>query len=631
MADQSPATAISTADSRRAAVYNYLRPLVVGRRVLEIGCGGGAAAALLLRLGARQVVGVGGSQEVDGASRRYREAGLSFSAFASAASAGGFDLALVPEGARLLRAGGPLELSAVLASLLPNGRLACIVENGDAGEGMPYFDVVDALAPHFARVRMFGQTPFQAYGIAEFDETAALALRVESELAGDQPEPSHYIALAGPDEPLSLGYALVQVPLAHGEGKESVAPAKALPAVPPSDALVELRRKLTESEGRAEGLVRASHAQSEEIEELRARLRRTAEARSDLDEEVGRLRRALIEADESVVRLTRKTTEEMTVLAERLTAGLRGEMRPASRADDDALQREKELARCESALSERDDHIASLEIARQEALWRADAADDELARLRAELGRARDEQVSLQGRARVSEEVESRLRSQESTLAEFRRAAAAHLEEVNRLRDAANEQASLVAELEDELRACAKRLAEKVTEAGQLQRMLTEVEDAERVRRSRLAELEGLMLRAEHAAAQRDETGSRERAERERDRAELEAARARLSACAAEADGLRSRLAEAERTLAEAALAIRDDHRLVELESQVKAFRERDQRLGELRADAPDPEEVYERLLDLEAQYQAATMAAARVPELEAKIAELEGKIAAAK
>jgi Tfp pilus assembly protein PilO len=46
-----------------------------------------------------------------------------------------------------------------------------------------------------------------------------------------------------------------------------------------------------------------------------------------------------------------------------------------------------------------------------------------------------------------------------------------------------------------------------------------------------------------------------------------------------------------------------------------------------LRAEAPDPEEIYERLFDLETQYQAATMAAARVPALEAKLAEMETRL----
>jgi chromosome segregation ATPase len=170
------------------------------------------------------------------------------------------------------------------------------------------------------------------------------------------------------------------------------------------------------------------------------------------------------------------------------------------------------------------------------------------------------------------------------------------------------------------LRECEQRLGDKVAEAAQLHKMLAEVEDAERVRRSRLAELEGLMLRAEHASRQESQSRGKERAE-------LDDLRARLAACQAEGERARARLAEVEKALADAGAAPREDARMVELEAQLRAYQDRDQRLADLRADAPDPEEVYERLFDLETQYQAATMAAARVPELEAKVAELEQRL----
>lgn len=294
---------------------------------------------------------------------------------------------------------------------------------------------------------------------------------------------------------------------------------------------------------------------------------------------------------------------------------------------EELKRREAELAERESALSERDDRIAALEIAKQEALWRVDASDDELARVRAELARVRtqlsdlqDAQEKARGESCIDAETLAKLEAQDAAIEEFRRAAAAHVDEVNRLRDAANEQASLVTELEDELRECEKRLGEKVAEAAQYQKMLIEVEDAERVRRSRLSELEGLMLRAEHASARQSES-------RDQDHVELDSLRTRFAACQAECERLRGRVAEAEKTVAEAAEALRNDGRLGDLEAELKAYRDRDQRLAELRAEAPDPAEAYERIFDLEAQYQAATMAAARVPELEAKIAELQARI----
>ncbi len=623
MADQSN----SPSDARRLAVYSYLRPVIAGRRVLEIGCGHGDAAALLLRLGAGDVVAAGAAQEVSAARALHREAGLAFASIGAGRvdASGAFDVVLVPDAAELLRDRGPVKLPAILSLVAPGGRLVCLVGNGDQGEGVAYFDVVDALAPHFSKVRMFGQTPFHAYGIAEFDEAPA-ELRVESDLVEEQVDPSHYIAVAGPDEPLSLGYALVQIAAPPVEVREVQAPAPAQKTIDPSVA--ELRKKLTESEGKAEGLVRVSRAQTEEIEELRARVRRTAEARAELDEEVGRLRKALIEADESVVNLTRKTTEEMTALAQRLTSGLRGGgPAPGPAVAEELKRREAELAERESALSERDDRIAALEIAKQEALWRVDASDDELARVRAELARVRtqlsdlqDAQEKARGESCIDAETLAKLEAQDAAIEEFRRAAAAHVDEVNRLRDAANEQASLVTELEDELRECEKRLGEKVAEAAQYQKMLIEVEDAERVRRSRLSELEGLMLRAEHASARQSES-------RDQDHVELDSLRTRFAACQAECERLRGRVAEAEKTVAEAAEALRNDGRLGDLEAELKAYRDRDQRLAELRAEAPDPAEAYERIFDLEAQYQAATMAAARVPELEAKIAELQARI----
>jgi chromosome segregation ATPase len=498
-----------------------------------------------------------------------------------------------------------VQLSALLGLLVPGGRLGCIVANGDRGDGVPYYDVVDALAPHFSTVRMFGQTPFLAYGIAEFDE-ASTDLRVDSDLAErESEEPTHYIALAGPDELYELGYALVQIPAATNEiapsAQQRSVSTSSTSGKAPDTALAEFRQKLGESEGRAEGLVRVSRAQGEEIEELRARLRRNAEARAELDEEVRRLRHALVEADESVVNLARKTTEEITALAQRLTHGLRvGEMPASSALEAELRRREGELAERESALSERDDRIAALEAAKQEALWRADTADDELLRARAELAKLLDE--SAEEGELTHAELLAVLKTQEATIEDFQRAAAVHVDEVNRLRDAANEQASLVSELEDEIRSSEVRLSAAIAEAAQSQKALAESENADRVRRSRLAELEGLMLRAERASAESNEA-------RRQEQAEVDALRGRLAACQNEANNANvGRLAELERRLAE--------------------VDERERRLAELRADAPDPEEVYERLFDLETQYQAATMAAARVPDLEAKLAELEARLA---
>jgi SAM-dependent methyltransferase len=599
MAEKSP----SDRGIRHSAVYSYLRPILIGRRVLELGCGTGESAAYLARLGARNVVGADDSGAVAEARTRQRETSLSFVTMTAAAleQAGPFDVVLIPEAADILLGRGPLALPVALKLVAPGGRLVCVVPNGDRidlpAPGVSYFDIVDRLSPHFPKLRMFGQTRFAAWGIAEFDEAPA-ELRIEPDLAGaENEEPSHYLALCGHDEALSLGYALVQIPAGASGVTEVQTSASEISAKVevPDAALAELRRSLAEAQGQAEGLVRVSRAQREEIEELRGRVRRTAEARAELDEEVQRLRRALLEADESVVNLTRKTTDEMTALAQRLTAGLRpSEPLPTAGLTDELKRREAELAARESALSERDDRIAALEAARQEATWRAEAAEDDLGRLRSQIAECRQAPPPA---GPSGDELLATLKSREQAIEEFQRAAAAHLDEVGRLRDALNEQSSLVAELEEDLATAEKRLADTLDESARLRQSLAEVEEADRQRRSRLAELEGVMLRLEHDEAKAQA------------QSEAEQARGRIADLENQAVDLRNRLGEAERRLADS-LRLRDDTERARKQTTI--------RVEELEAKR---QASVARISELQNQLQAAQAVSVTVAELEAKLA----------
>jgi SAM-dependent methyltransferase/chromosome segregation ATPase len=515
--------------SRRLAVYGYLAPLVTGRRVLELGCGDGSGAERLRSLGASAVVAADDdpqalararsnvSREGDGGPRQARITFVALERRAlEAASGGGFDIIVAPDAIALMRPGSPLLPPAAKALLSPRGRLALMVPNGDrpgggngAGAGAGYYEMLEALERLFPSVRMFGVTPFAAYGLAEFSEATA-GLRIDGGLVEDASlQPTHYVALAGPDQAFGggtdLGYALVQVPGADadeaGAGRARQAPA----AGRSSDTaeLGELRRRLAEAEGKAEGVVRVSRAQGEEIEELRARLRRGAEARAELDQEVTRLRRALAEADESVLDLTRRTREEMNALAQRITAGLRpggpeahagdGDEGPAARLREEVRRRDEVLAARESALSDRDERIAGLEVDRQDLLWQLDEA---AAR---QIGT--DEIDAVPGGAVDAGELASALRERQQALEQYRHAAAAHLAEVNRLREALAEQSTLVSELEDALSTRDQRVTALEQEAAGLRRHMAEIEQADRARRSRLAEVEGTLLRLQRQAA----------------------------------------------------------------------------------------------------------------------------------
>jgi SAM-dependent methyltransferase len=559
--------------SSRLAAYSYLKALVAGRRVLEVGCGDGWGTEHLLTLGARGIVAVDtDSRRVDEARRRVRRPEITFATLSSSTTLEGLgpvDVVIVADASILLRARGPLDLNAARALLSPAGFLVCLTKNGDRpGErdGVPFYDLHDALAPHFPRVRMFGQTPFAAYGLAEFDADVQ-GLRVDADLVAEEAEePIGYIAVAGPDAPVEFGYALVQIP----GGAAAPVPAAQPSADVTSADSAELRRRLVDAEGRAEGAVRAARAQTEEIEELRARLRRAAEDRAALDEEMTRLRRALAEADESVLNLTRRTTEEISMLAQQLTSGLRtrdgGET--SSAAATELRRREAELAARESALSDRDERIAALEAERQDLTWRLESLEEDLRRARAHVS----ELERAPRAAAVDGEVRAAQRARDQALEEYRRAAAAHVDEVTRLRDALGEQSTLVAELEDAQRAADERLQALSQELDQARRHAAEVEESDRQRRSRLAELEGMLIRlraqANAQATAQPTSGA--------DPEELRRATARVRELERETEELRRRTHELEREAVELReRAERLDHARTEAESHAHEAAER--------------------------------------------------------
>jgi predicted nucleic acid-binding Zn-ribbon protein len=120
--------------------------------------------------------------------------------------------------------------------------------------------------------------------------------------------------------------------------------------------------------------------------------------------------------------------------------------------------------------------------------------------------------------------------------------AATHVDEVTRLQGSVNEQSALVTELEESLRAAETRATTAANDAATLRKNARELEEADRARRSRLAELEGKLLRLEHekkAVAQAE--AGHEELERK-----LQAAETERETLRAERDRLSGRVDELE-------------------------------------------------------------------------------------
>jgi len=573
--------------SRRLPLYAYLEPLLLGRRVLEIGRSKDRSPEYLASLGATRVVSAPG--ELGGITDR-------------------FDVVLVPEADGLVRRA---DVVATWQRLVADkGKLVVVVANPDRGEspsGIGYFELHDAVAGAFPRVQMFGITPFLGMGLVEFDG-AADGLRIDARLvkAGSEP-PAFFAAVAGTEPVTGLGYALVQLPWSTAPWQRAGAAAG-----PDAQAARDLKAKLDEAAAQAESATRVSRAQGDEIDELRGRLRRAAEDRAGLDAEIAKLRRGLADADEAVMTLTRRTAEEMAVVADRMTASLRApapadaravaelaaardeadrlrvrladtEARAAAAeqrleevgadgrerraALDETLERlritEAELGRTrrlaarleedaqeaaararalddrERAIAGRDERIARLETEKQDLVWRLAELEDSLREsiaraVRGEGGRAGEGAAPPPPTAVAGsdEDLAEARGARERALEGFHAAAAVHVGEITELKASVAEQAALVAELEDAVVAAEARATSASAEAAGLRKTAKELEEADRSRRSRLAELEGKLLRLEHERRQAAAAGSNGDAERQR--AQLEAERDAILRRAAE-------------------------------------------------------------------------------------------------
>ncbi len=588
--------------NRRLPLYTYLEPLLAGRRVLELGTGTGAGAAHLATHGAVAVVSVDTDEGVvERARARHVAPNLTFRAATSlldVAPGAPFDVVVVPEAEALLRR--PETIPSLARLLVPGGRLVLVASSADRGVGSPggvgYYELSDALLPHFPAVQMFGVTPFAAFGVVEFDVDGD-GLRVDSRLVeGGVEPPGAYVAVAGAERAGDLGYALVQMPFAPIEAKLAAGGRRAKIEKARDDRRRRgsrrrgppRRRRAAARRGRAaqpraprrgrhahdgaapqargrggpvrvgdahraragrgdRRAARPAAARGRGSRRARRRARQAAprarrgrrigdepdpphgrgdvgrrgaprreparaaappprartcsacastsaeaEARASAAEQrleevatVGRERQAAL--DDLLERL--RQAEEATARERREVERLRAQVR-------DAGGQARTLDERESTIVRRDERIAKLEGEKQELVWRLAELEE---KLRQTIGRA---VISDNTGRNQADELDAARSARARAVEQFHKVAGAHVDEATALRASVAEQAALVAELEEAVRVAEAAATAATAEAATLRKNSKGLEEAERTRRTRLAELEGKLLRLEYEKKQ---------------------------------------------------------------------------------------------------------------------------------
>jgi hypothetical protein len=194
--------------------YLLLRPLLAGRRVLDLGwpVPGGDAVLLGAGVAALEVWRPSGA----GLDDRWD--------LLLAAGSGRFDLVLALDLLdRLPEADRPRCLAGVGSLLAPEGVAALAVRNPaaallddapDPSAGLDYWTFTDLVGQHFPRATWLGQSPMRGFYLSHLQPGAtAEALSLADDQVAEPEEASHFVALASRGElPELPSYLLVTLP-----------------------------------------------------------------------------------------------------------------------------------------------------------------------------------------------------------------------------------------------------------------------------------------------------------------------------------------------------------------------------------------------------------------------------------
>jgi chromosome segregation ATPase len=631
--------------------YSFLEPLLDGRRVLELGAAGatdGASAVFLAERGAAAVLSVDEPEGVERAAQAAHHPFVQFRAVDPASlPRGAFDLVVIADGAGL--ATDPTRVAELKGLLADDGLLvAAIRAPGGAGllalqgerppgadEVPAYESFAGALAAEFEVVEMATQSAMVGYVLAPGQPGEEPEITVDGSLAGPA-EAAYYLAICGAEPSGLEGLTLVALPprplaeaaVEHGEAAR--AHQGCLAAAEAGADTEALRRAVAERE---EALV----AKDVEIAEALARV---AERERLVAEKDARLAELEVDAEAARVRADgvggelereRETLFEAQAARDALRARVqeleaRGEA--GGRAAEEASRTRAEL---DAERTSRIEVEASAQAARAEAQAARAGVQSALARAEGAEGRAAElEQALDEVRRREAEaraEIESRSAALDVRSAELEMRAA--------------EQEARVAELEAALARSREALGAR--EAAEAKARTVEGEAARRAEaaEARAAAAEGA---AGQAGAERerlrqqveDQSLARARFETESvaTRSAAEAAEAQAAALEAELQAVRWERDELEQRVQSAAHGAgagsagevgRLREELAARSAELEAIR------GAAERSAAEAAAAAARVEQLEARAgQGAAGPAGRDPALEARVRELEARLAEA-
>ncbi len=305
---------------------------VAGAKVVVFGSALSPLADRLVERGARLVyVYDANPGRVAEANARGGSRNVSYAPLAQAGSPvrdGAFDFGIVEDATRTGLA--PSELMSVVAKALSPQAVALVacpnpeatshlIEAPEPAAGkLGYYELYDAVSPHFDEVRMLGQTPFVGYAIADFGtDDEDVDVRLDTSLvAGGAEEPEWFIALASHTSQGAESFSVIQLPLADvGPLVGSRPSGDATP-----ERVLELQRELDKREEWLLGLESRAATADERADGMQSDLDRLTEDARQAELALEEARRELVAVQRSKRNLEaeRETGQvELDALAQR--------------------------------------------------------------------------------------------------------------------------------------------------------------------------------------------------------------------------------------------------------------------------------------------------------------------------